>query len=95
MRRAFAAGRPNRECCSVLSLNMLFICPVFELAMYFPIARMREKGVARSWTDIRHSVPIRGDVNIRTSRAKHLTKISDIASVRSLVPLAPSALMPF
>lgn len=62
--------------------------------MYFLITRMREKGVARPWTDIRHSVPIRGDVNICNEMCQALNRTSDIASVRGPMPLEPSALLP-
>jgi len=55
---------------------------------------MGEKGVAGPWMDIRHAVPIRGDVNISNELCQALNRTSDIASVRGPMPLDPLALLP-
>lgn len=62
--------------------------------MYFLITPMREKGVARPWKDIRHSVPIRGDVNICNELCQALNRTSDIAEIRTDMPLDPPKLRP-
>jgi hypothetical protein len=66
-----------------------------EQAMYFLITRMREKGVARDWKDIRQTSGIRADINIRNQMCEQLNRTSEVAEVRpqgmplDAVPIPP------
>jgi hypothetical protein len=62
--------------------------------MYFLITPMREKGVARPWKDIRGATPIRGDVNICNELCKPLNRTSDVAQIRTDMPLDRPKLLP-
>jgi hypothetical protein len=62
--------------------------------MYFQIVPMRDRGVAKSWEQIRREKPIRGDVNIRHEMCKIMNRTSNIATIRPAMPLDPELLPP-
>jgi hypothetical protein len=76
-------------------LTILFIYPVSSEAMYFLITKMRERGVARSWPEIRRDAGIRADINICNEMCQLLNRDSEIARLRpQSMPLDPVPLPP-